>query len=55
MLVRYSGCQFNGTDDGITLRRLTSDVVRPLLTGVHQQTTYHHGLYDPIFGPHPSK
>ncbi|ONI66875.1 hypothetical protein BWI15_27180 [Kribbella sp. ALI-6-A] len=50
VLVRYAGCRFNGTDDGTTQRRLTAAVVRPLLTGVHQQTSYNNGLYELVFG-----
>jgi hypothetical protein len=53
VLVRYSGCRHNGTDDGTTYRRLTSAVVQPLLTGIHQQTTYDNGLYDLLFAQPP--
>lgn len=31
--VRYSGCDHNGFDDGVTLRRLTREAVQPLLAG----------------------
>ena len=33
VIVRYAGCDHNGTDDGTTRRQLTADVVGPLLTG----------------------
>lgn len=33
VIVRYSGCQHNGTDDGDTERRLTTDVLSPILAG----------------------
>lgn len=33
VIVRYSGCERNGTDDGTTRRRLTRDVFRTLYTG----------------------
>jgi hypothetical protein len=33
VIVRYAGCQHNGTDDGDTERRLTTDVLSPILTG----------------------
>ena len=31
--VRYSGCDHNGFDDGVTVRRLTRDAMQPLLAG----------------------
>ena len=55
VLVRYNGCHFNGTDDGAALRQLTSDVVQPLLTGIHWQSTFHNPVYELVFGPHPPK
>ena len=55
VLIRYKGCHFNGTDDGVTLRRLTAAVLRPILTGIHQQTTYGHALYELVVGPAPPK
>jgi hypothetical protein len=33
VVVRFSGCDLHGTDDGEVERRLTADVLRPLLTG----------------------
>ncbi|PXY27897.1 hypothetical protein [Prauserella muralis] len=36
VVVRYSGELGNGIDDGATRRRLTTEVLRPLSTGVHQ-------------------
>jgi hypothetical protein len=33
VIVRYAGCQHNGTDDGDTERRLTTDVLSAILTG----------------------
>ena len=33
VIVRYSGCERNGTDDGTTRRRLTQDVFTTLYTG----------------------
>lgn len=35
VLVRYSGCKGNGTDDGATNHRLTADFLRSLFTGSH--------------------
>jgi hypothetical protein len=55
ILVRYNGCHFNGTDDGVTLRHLTAEVVQPLLTGIHWQSTFNHPVYELVFGPHPPK
>ncbi|MGH3368576.1 MAG: hypothetical protein ACRDPR_01110, partial [Nocardioidaceae bacterium] len=40
VLLRYSGCNHLGTDDGATRRRLTAPVVQPLLKGPHQPTSY---------------
>ncbi len=31
--VRYSGCDHNGFDDGVTVRRLTREAMQPLLAG----------------------
>ena len=31
--VRYSGCDHNGFDDGVTVRRLSREVMQPLLAG----------------------
>ncbi|TDO34311.1 hypothetical protein EV643_1275 [Kribbella sp. VKM Ac-2527] len=53
--VRYDGCDFNGTDDGQTLRQLTAPVLRPILTGIHQPWHYHGSLYELVVGPQPSK
>jgi hypothetical protein len=30
---RYSGCDHNGFDDGVTERRLTREAMQPLLAG----------------------
>lgn len=39
VFVRYSGCDGHGTYDGATVRRLTTEVARPLLRdGPHQMT-----------------
>jgi hypothetical protein len=35
VFVRYSGCDGHGIDDGHTHRRLTADVLKPLLSGPH--------------------
>ncbi|MEV6282856.1 hypothetical protein [Kribbella sp. NPDC051770] len=50
VLVRYAGCHFNGTDDGGTRRQLSAAVVRPLLRGIHHQTSYNHQLYEMVKG-----
>ena len=55
VLMRYNGCHFNGTDDGVTLRQLTSDIVQPLLTGIHWQSSWVHPVYELAFGPQPPK
>ncbi|HEX5532782.1 MAG TPA: hypothetical protein VFX33_03475, partial [Actinomycetales bacterium] len=39
VVVRYSGCVGNGTDDGTTTRRSTSDVLNAVLTGPNQPTS----------------
>jgi hypothetical protein len=33
VVVRYSGCDGHGVDDGLTRHRLTANVLRPLLSG----------------------
>jgi hypothetical protein len=33
LVVRYSGCDHNGFDDGVTVRRLTATAMAPFLTG----------------------
>jgi hypothetical protein len=38
VFVRYSGCDGHGIDDGRTLRRLTADALKPLLSGPHLPT-----------------
>lgn len=55
VLIRYDGCHFNGTDDGVTLRRLTAEVLRPILTGIHRPSHYTGPLYELVIGPHPPK
>ena len=55
VLMRYNGCHFNGTDDGLTLRKLTSGILQPLLTGIHWQSTWIHPVYELVFGPTPPK
>lgn len=39
VVVRYSGCDHNGIDDGVTVRRLTAEAVSGLVTGPHQVTS----------------
>ncbi|MEU0096238.1 hypothetical protein [Kribbella sp. NPDC006257] len=53
--MRYNGCHFNGMDDGETLRQLTAQIAQPLLTGIHQQSTFIHPVYELVFGPQPPK
>lgn len=55
VLMRYNGCHFNGMDDGETLRQLTAQIAQPLLTGIHQQSTFIHPVYELVFGPQPPK
>jgi len=38
--VRYSGCDHNGFDDGVTVRRLTRAAVQPLLAGPNRLSSY---------------
>jgi hypothetical protein len=35
LVVRYSGCDHRGFDDGITVRRLTATALAPLIAGPH--------------------
>jgi hypothetical protein len=39
VVVRYSGCDGHGTDDGTTTRRLTPDVLNAVLTGPNRPTS----------------
>jgi hypothetical protein len=39
VFVRYSGCDGHGFDDGQTHRRLTSDALKPLLSGPHEPSS----------------
>jgi hypothetical protein len=39
VVVRYSGCDGHGTDDGTTTRTLTSDVLNAVLTGPNRPTS----------------
>lgn len=55
VLVRYDGCSFNGTDDGVKLRQLTANLLRPILTGIHRPSHYTHTLYELLVGPQPPK
>jgi hypothetical protein len=55
VLVRYSGCNFNGTDDGVTLRQLTANLLQPILTGIHRPSSYTRTLYELVVGPLPPK
>jgi hypothetical protein len=34
-VVRYSGCDHNGFDDGVTVRTLTAAAITPFLTGAN--------------------
>jgi hypothetical protein len=38
VFVRYSGCDGHGIDDGHTHRRLTTEALKPLLSGPHSPT-----------------
>lgn len=38
VVVRYSGCDGHGIDDGVTQRKLTADVLKPVLGGPNQPT-----------------
>jgi hypothetical protein len=44
VVVRYSGCDRHGTDDGVTVRQLTASVTRALLTGPHSPSSLHEGV-----------
>jgi hypothetical protein len=55
VLIRYSGCDFNGTDDGVTLRQLTANLLQPILTGIHRPSSYTRPLYELVVGPVPPK
>lgn len=37
--LRYSGCDGHGIDDGRVVRRLTAEVLKPVLTGPHEPST----------------
>lgn len=39
VLVRYSGCDGNGVDDGVRAHRLTAEVLRPVLSGPNRPTS----------------
>jgi hypothetical protein len=41
--VRYSGCDHNGIDDGVTVRTLTRDAVQPLITDANVLTSWSGG------------
>jgi hypothetical protein len=53
--IRYSGCNFNGADDGVTLRQLSANALQPILTGIHRPSSYTRTLYELVVGPVPSK
>jgi hypothetical protein len=36
LVIRYSGCDHNGFDDGVTVRRLTAAAMLPFVAGPHQ-------------------
>ncbi|TWD81605.1 hypothetical protein FB561_2721 [Kribbella amoyensis] len=55
VLIRYDGCRFNGIHDGVTLRHLTAEVLRPLLVGVHRPSHYTGPVGDLVLGPRPKK
>jgi hypothetical protein len=55
VLIRYSGCDFNGTDDGVTLRQLSANLLQPILTGIHRPSSYTRALYELVVGPVPPK
>lgn len=40
IVVRYYGCEHNGFDDGVALRRLTSDAVTPIFAQPNKPTGY---------------
>ena len=36
LVVRYSGCDVNGFDDGVAVRKLTAAALAPLIAGPHR-------------------
>lgn len=44
VVVRYSGCDRHGTDDGVTARQLTASVARALLVGPHSPGWLHESV-----------
>jgi hypothetical protein len=50
VVVRFSGCDYHGTDDGQVERQLTADVLRPLLPRDGPNRPYY-GLTPPIPWP----
>ncbi len=48
--LRYSGCGHHGTDDGVTRRELTAQIVRPVLSGPHTVLQADGPMGDLIFG-----
>ncbi len=49
LVVRYSGCDGHGIDDGHTRHRLTADVLRPLLSGPHQPAILNGAVADLVW------
>jgi hypothetical protein len=47
VVVRFDGCNYHGTDDGVAQRQLTADVLRPLLARNGPNQPYY-GLSTPI-------
>jgi hypothetical protein len=43
IVLRYSGCDHNGFDDGVTVRALTADAVRPFIAGPNEVLSYSDG------------
>jgi len=37
LVIRYSGCDHRGFDDGVAVRRLTAGALAPFIAGPHQQ------------------
>jgi hypothetical protein len=48
VVLRFGGCKYRGTDDGQVERRLTADVLRPLVAFGRPNMPYY-GLPEPIW------